>query len=138
MKAMSESNKIILGRKLDHLNFPSNSDVSLDRINEIYLNLYQERRNNVLSLLKQIPEFVNTARQLTEGKRYKVIMPNKEGHLGVRADGLGFTPNMYGKDGKFVGQASLQEIGPNLNLAINQLTNQKAFAEILQRLELID
>jgi hypothetical protein len=138
MKAMSESNKIILRPKLDYLNLPSNADRSLDRINEIYLNLYNERRNNVLRLLKQIPEFVNTARQLTEGKQYKVIMPNKEGHLGVRADGSGFTPNMYGKDGKFVGQASLQEIGPDLNLAVNQLTNQQAFAEILQRLELID
>ena len=83
MKTMSESNKIILGRKLDRLSFPSNSDSSLDQINEIYLNLYQERRNNVLSLLKQIPEFVNTVRQLTEGKQYKVIMPNKEGRLGV-------------------------------------------------------
>lgn len=137
MKTMSESNKIILGRKLDRLSFPSNSDSSLDQINEIYLNLYQERRNNVLSLLKQIPEFVNTVRQLTEGKQYKVIMPNKEGRLGVRADGSGFTPNVYGKDG-IVGQASLQKIGPDLSLAINQLTNQQAFAEILQRLELID
>jgi hypothetical protein len=134
---MSENNKIILRPKLD-LNSPSNSDPSLDRINGIYHSLYKERRNNVLSLLKQIPEFVSTAHKLTEGKRYKVIMPNKEGYLGIRVDGSGFTPNIHGKDGKFVAQASLQEIAPDLNVAVSQLTNQHAFAEILQRLELID
>jgi hypothetical protein len=135
---MSESNKIVLRPNLDYLNFLSNSDRSLDQINEIYFNLYKERRNKVLSLLKQIPEFVNTAHQLTEGKRYKVIMPNKEVHLGIRVDGSGFTPNLYGKDGKFVGQASLQEIRPDFTLAVSQLANQQAFADILQRLELID
>ncbi|NUM43047.1 MAG: hypothetical protein HUU45_15635, partial [Leptospiraceae bacterium] len=108
------------------------------KINRIYSVLYRERRDNVLQLLRQIPEFVKIAHELTTGKSYKVIMPNKDGYLGIRIDGSGFTPNIHGKDGKFIAQASLQEISPDLNNIVNQLANQNAFAEILQRLEVID
>lgn len=128
----------ILGGAI-RLHAPEGADRTIAQINDAYARLYSERRSEVIRLLRQMPSFVEVVRSLQQDTRYRVVMPPGGENLGrsSRVDGL-FTANVHGVDGKFMGQAQLERLTPDFASSVNQLANQQAFAEMLQRLEAID
>jgi hypothetical protein len=133
---MLENSPVTLDKNLK-LDTPANSEQAIGLINTIYTQLYDQRRRDIIHMLRQIPSFVETARNLTAGKSYRVVIPEIGGVLGISSAG-GYTPNLHGLDGKTIGQARLEKMPLDLSTALGQMSNQQAFAEILQRLEAID
>ncbi len=134
---MNPSNNLILGGAI-HLPTPDGADETIAEVNAIYAILYKECRSRIIQLLRQMPSLVEVAKTLQAGKAYRVVMPSGGGDLGQsRFPGL-YTTNLHGIDGRFIGQAQLERITPDFVSSVNQLVNQQAFAEILQRLEAID
>lgn len=106
----------------------------------------EEKRQKLIKILRQIPAILDVAKKLSEGKTYKaIIAPEvleriKDGsaRLGNRDNGL-FSAGIYDVEtGKFIHQASLMEVAPDLLSSLNQLAIQQTLANIVCRLEVID
>lgn len=134
---MNPEGSLTLGGAI-RLRTPDGADQAIASINDAYGCLYAERRSEVLRLIRQMPAFVDVVRTLQKGADYRVVMPPSGGALGrSRVPGL-YTANFHGSDGKIIGQAQLERVPPDFISSVNQLANQQAFAEILQRLEALD
>ncbi|MCL4300880.1 MAG: hypothetical protein KJ077_34405 [Anaerolineae bacterium] len=108
--------------------------------------LYQEKRQEFIQLLRQLPSLVQLAKTLTEGKTYQAyITPevlerlrDNTARFGTRDSGLLSASILDSETGKIIHNASLMEVHPDLLNSLNQLAVQQTLANIVQRLELID
>lgn len=110
---------------------------------------HEERRQNLVDLLRRIPSFVNLAQELkgvVSGDGYKVVIPPellrrlKGGSARLGKSGMGgWSANIHdSQNGEIIGQIGLAEAPPELIPSLNQMAIQSALADIAERLEAIE
>lgn len=142
---MSDKNYIVIKPELD-LATSQNPDTAISKINRALNKLYDERRQRIINLLRQMPSLLDLANKLAEGKNYRaVISPEvlKKIRSGAAnwdksADGFYGAIIRDSETGQIVAHVKLEEISPDLLTSLNQLAVQHTLAEIVQRLEIVD
>jgi hypothetical protein len=96
--------------------------------------LSAEERRRLLAWLCQVPAVAEMLRTLP-ADQYRVVFPSGvRGALGASQAG-GLTANLHDPvTGRIVGQARLENAGPEMSLALNQVAMQTALREIAHRL----
>jgi hypothetical protein len=130
------------------LNLATNQspDTMIAKINETFHKLYNEKRQQSLNLLRQMPSLIDLTNKLVEGKSYRaVISPEILRKMNSGAANLDkYTGGLYGaliredETGQVIAHVKLEEISPELLTSLNQLAVQNTLAGIVQRLEIID
>jgi hypothetical protein len=141
---MSNENSLIVESMFD-LDTTQGPDQAIVKINQAFIQLYNERRQKVIHLLRQVPSVIGVIQKLAD-KSYRVVIPPdvlkrlEDGtvHWDRHADGLLGAIIRDNETGQIICQISLKEISPELLSSISQLAVQRTLAEILQRLEVID
>lgn len=141
---MSNENSLIVESMFD-LDTTQGPDQAIVKINQAFIKLYNERRQKVIHLLRQVPSVIGVIQKLAD-KSYRVVIPPdvlkrlEDGtvHWDRHADGLLGAIIRDNETGQIICQISLKEISPELLSSISQLAVQRTLAEILQRLEVID
>ena len=115
--------------------------------NQPLIDLYREKRRELIQFLRQVPAVAQVARTLAEGKTYRVYIPPeilkqlREGtaYFGTRKDtGFLSTSILDAETGKIIQNVSLVEVSPDLLISLNQLAVQQTLANIVQRLEVME
>lgn len=142
---MSDKNRLVVKPELD-LTTAQEADQNIVNINNAFNNLYDERRQQVISLLRQVPSILDLVSDVADSGSYRaVISPEvlRKIERGVAswdktADGFIGARIRDNKNGQIIAQVKLEEISPDLLTSINQLAIQHTLAEIVQRLEMVD
>jgi len=108
--------------------------------------LDDENRQNVIQILRQIPAYLDVARNLIEGKTYQAIFPPevwermKDGmaRLDKKDSGLYGVLIRDVETGHVTNHVSLMEVTPDLLSSLSQLAIQQTLANVVHRLEVID
>lgn len=109
----------------------------------------EERRQNLVGLLRRIPSVVGFAQELegvVSGDKYKVVIPPellqrlKDGSARLGKSGTGgLSANIHDSQfGEIIGQIGLAEAPPELISSLNQMAIQSALADVAERLEVIE
>lgn len=115
--------------------------------NQPLIDLFREKRQGLIQLLRQVPAIAQLAKTLVEGKTYQAHIPPeileqlREGaaYFGTRKDsGLLSASILDAETGKIIHNVSLVEVSPDLLNSLNQLAIQQTLANIIQKLEVID
>lgn len=115
--------------------------------NQPLIDLYREKRQELIQFLRQVPAVAQVAKTLVEGKTYRAYIPPeilerlREGtaNFGTRKDSGQLSANILDTEtGKIIHNVSLIEVPPDLLNSLNQLAVQQTLANIVQRLEIID
>jgi hypothetical protein len=142
---MSNENYLVIKPELD-LTTSQNPDTAISKINKAFNKLYDERRQRIINLLRQMPSLLDLANKLAEGKSYRAVI-SPEVLKKIRSGAVSWdksTDGFYGaiirdnETGQIVAHVKLEEISPEMLTSINQLAVQHTLAEIVQRLEIVD
>lgn len=142
---MDDENGLIVEPTLD-LDATQGADQAIVEMNQAFIQLYKERRQKVIHLLRQVPSVIEVVQKLAADKSYRVVIPSdvlkqlEDGtaHWDLHADGLLGAIIRDNETGQIICQVSLKEISPELLSSISQLAVQRTLAEIVHRLEVID
>ena len=111
--------------------------------------LYEEQRQQLVRLLRQIPSVAKAAREFSElslRDKYRVVIPADvmskirigDARFGESATG-GLTANVHDTStGRIIGQISVKQLTPNLLESLNQMALQSSLREISLRLEEVE
>lgn len=142
---MSDENRLVVQSELDLATDPE-TDQSIVNINNAFNKLYDERRQQVINLLRQVPSILDFASKVADSGSYRaVISPEvlkkiEKGAASWDKTGDGFIGATIrdNKTGQIIAQVKLEEISPDLLTSISQVAVQRTLAEIVQRLEMVD
>ena len=142
---MSSENRLVIYPDLD-IDQTQVEDKPITEINQAFAKLYQERRAEVVGLLRQLPSIIEIADKFVTGRKYQaVISPEALKRLKVgtarwdqHKDGLLGAIIRDNDSGQIICHVKLREISPELLTSINQIAVQRTLAEIVQKLEIID
>ncbi len=122
------------------------SDHAIVEINQTFTSSYEERRQRVIRLFRQMPSVVEVIDKFKEGKSYQAVVPSevlKSLNAGT-ATWDQMTEGFFGaiirnsESGQIICHVRLKEVSPELLSSINGLAIQRIVAEIVQKLEIID
>ena len=121
----------------------------MNKTTQAFSKLYEEQRQKLISLLRQVPTVIDTTRKLkslVDSGNYRIVIPPdilqqmREGfaRFGKSATG-GLSANIHNSNtGEIIGQISLAEVSPELLSSLSQVAIQNTLAEIAERLEIIE
>lgn len=129
-----------------------NSNRAIEHSSEIgkaFDKFHEERRQNLVDLLRHTPSVVNLAQELkgvVSSDGYKVVIPPellrrlKGGSARFGKSGTGgWSANIHdSQNGEIIGQIGLAEAPLEVIPSLNQMAIQSALAEIAERLEVIE
>lgn len=135
---MSDKNRLVVKPELD-LTTAQEADQNIVNISNAFNNLYDERRQQFISLLRQVPSILDLVSDVADSGSYRaVISPEvlRKIERGVAswdktADGFIGARIRENKNGRIIAQVKLEEISPDLLTSINQLAIQHTLAEDL-------
>lgn len=106
---------------------------------------YQQARHDVVAVLRQLPGFLETFRQLAPTALYRIewspemVTALREGHAHWKRNKEGFLSVVLRKPGgEILKHLSLERVTPVQFAPLVQLATQSMLAEIIERLETID
>lgn len=142
---MSTEGKLAISSRVG-LDVAPGSDQSIVEINQAFATLYEERRQRVIGLFRQLPSLVEVVDKLVQGRSYQAVVPPevfrrlKAGTATWDQTTEGFLGAIIrdSESGQIICHVRLKELSPDLLSSINQLAVQRTLAEIVQRLEVID
>lgn len=142
---MSNENRLVVKPELD-LTTGQETDQNIVNINNAFNNLYDERRQQVINLLRQMPSIFDLGSNVADSGSYRaVISPEvlRKIEKGVASwdktvDGFIGATIRDNKTGQIIAQIKLEEISPDLLTSISQVAIQRTLAEVVQRLETVD